>query len=77
MARTIALLATLGITSAQKLVLTLECDEDDADTYREDLRLALRSRPVGILAKIKTTSEESVERERVAPVTPMDKAGWN
>lgn len=77
MARTIALLAQLGITPAQKLVLTIECEEDDADSYRDDLRHALRARPIGIIAKIKTTSEESVERERVAPVTPMDKAGWN
>lgn len=77
MARTIGLLGQLGITPAQKLVLTIECDEDDADMYRDDLRLALRTRPVGILAKIKVTAEESVERERLAATTPMDKAGWN
>jgi len=77
MARTIGLLTTLGIQPTQKLVLTLECEEDDAETYRDDIKLALRARPVGINVKIKTAIEEDVERERMAPVTPMDRAGWN
>ena len=72
MVKTIALLGTLATTPAQKIVLTIACEEDDAESYRDDLRLALRARPVGITAKLKTTSEESVERERMASTTPMD-----
>ena len=41
MSRTIGLLTTLGIQPAQKLVLTLECEEEDAESYRDDLKLAL------------------------------------
>lgn len=77
MAQTIALLSSIGIVPATKLVLSLECEEEDADTYRDDIKAALRSRPIGIVVKLKTTVEEAVERERLAPVTPMDRAGWN
>ena len=77
MARTIGLLAQLGIQPTQKLVLTLECEEEDAEMHRDDLKLALRARPVGINVKIKTAIEEEVERERMVPVTPMDKAWSN
>jgi hypothetical protein len=77
MAQTIALLASLGITPATKLVLTLECEEEDAETHRDDLRVTLRGRPVGINVKIKTAIEEEVARERLIPVTPMDRQGWN
>ena len=77
MTRTIGLLTQLGITPARKLVLTLECEEEDAETHRDDLKLVLRARPIGINVKIKTAIEEEIERERMAPVTPMDRAGWN
>lgn len=72
MVRTIGLLSELGITPATKLVLTLECEEEDSETYRDDLKLALRRRPIGIKATIKTETKEEAERERLVPVTPMD-----
>jgi hypothetical protein len=77
MAKTIGLLTQLGIQPATKLVLTLECEEEDAETFRDDLRTVLRQRPIGIVAKIKQTTEEQVEHERVSTATPMDCAGWN
>lgn len=72
MARTIGLLSELGITPATKLVLTLECEEEDSATYRDDLKAALRRRPIGIEATIRTETKEKAERDRIPPVTPMD-----
>jgi hypothetical protein len=53
-----------GILEAVALHAPMECS-------------MLRQRPVGINVKIKTAIEEDVEREKLVPVTPMDRAGWN
>lgn len=71
MEETIDLLATLDTLPITKLVLTLECEEMIAESYRQKLRLGLKRRPIGIIAKIKTTSEEQIIV--VPPTTPMDK----
>lgn len=72
MEETIKLLGGLEAMPAMKLVLTIECEEMIAENYRNKLRSALRRRPIGIIAKIKTTSEEQVNIEVMRPVTPMD-----
>jgi hypothetical protein len=76
MAQTLGLLAGLVDTPTSKVVLTLQCEEDDAESYKDDLRAALERRPVGIKVNIKTLMDEDVENERMATVTPMDKV-WN
>lgn len=73
MEETVQILATLDIMPLMKLVLTLECEEVSAERYRDVLRRALRERPIGIVAKFKTTTEEEVTRVLMPPVTPMDK----
>lgn len=77
MADTIALLTALGITPTRKVALTIECEDEDADHFRDELSVVLSGRPVGIEAVIKRTTEENVSRARMQKVTPMDKAGWN
>jgi len=78
MAQTIALLQQIGVVPLAKVVLTIECENEDAESYVDDLDIAMSARPVGIEAVIKTTTERHVERQkRLASVTPMDKAGWN
>lgn len=73
MEETVAILATLDVMPMMKLVLTLECEEIAAERYRAILRTALRERPIGIIAKFKTTTEEEVTRMLMSPVTPMDR----
>lgn len=78
MAVTIELLTQIGIVPIGKIVLTIECENEDADSYVDDLDAAMSGRPVGIEAVIKTTTERRVERQKkLATVTPMDKVGWN
>lgn len=77
MEETVQILATLDIMPMMKLVLTLECEEVSAERYRAMLRTALRERPIGIVAKFKTTTEEEVTRTVLATITPMDKAFGN
>lgn len=78
MADTIALLTSLGISMpSKKLTLVVECETEDLDTYRDELRVVLASRPVGIEVELKTESKESVERGRMVRVTPMDQAWAN
>jgi len=72
MEETVAILATLDVMPMMKLVLTLECEEVSAERYRTILRRALRERPIGIIAKFKTTTEEEVTRVLMPPTTPMD-----
>lgn len=72
MEETVAILAKLDVMPIEKLVLTLECEEVSAERYRAMLRTALRERPIGIVAKFKTTTEEEVTRYVLPPVTPMD-----
>lgn len=74
MEETFAILTTLDVMPMMKLVLTLECEDVAAERYRAVLRNALRERPIGIIAKFKTTTEEEVTRMVMRPVTPMDKA---
>lgn len=78
MAETIGLLTALGIMPVGKVVVTVECENEDADSFVDDIDAAMSGRPVGIEAVIKTTTERHVERQKkLASVTPMDKAGWN
>lgn len=75
MTETLALLAAAGITAPRKLVLNIECKDDEAENVTDDLDAALSGRPVGIEVVIKTTTERHVERKRLSTVTPMD-AAW-
>jgi hypothetical protein len=68
----IKLLGTLDAMPIVKVVLTLECEEMIANQYRAKLRTVLRKRPIGIIAKTKTTSEEQIDIERMPMVMPMD-----
>lgn len=78
MAETLALLAaTDGGLPLAKLTITIECENEDADTYAADLKRAMSRRPVGIDAKVKVTTEEGIDRQRLTSVTPMDKAWSN
>lgn len=77
MAETIALLASLGVTPASKLTIVLECEEEDAEMWRGDLRATLRRRPVGIKSTIKVETKEEVSHEHMSVVTPMDKVWSN
>lgn len=76
MEETIQRLAELTGMPIDKLVLTLECEEVIAESYRDKLRVGLKKRPMGINIKMSTKVEESVAREWVKPETPMDRAGW-
>jgi hypothetical protein len=77
MAMTIGLLAQLIDLPAGGIKLTVVCEEEDMDSYVEDLQGVLAKRPVGIRVKLKKESEDEIERSTLASVTPMDKAGWN
>src|SRR5262245_32631448 len=72
MAQTLGLLAGLVDTPTGKVVLTLQCEEDDADSYKADLCAVLSRRPAGIKVNIKVLTDEDVQSERMATVTPMD-----
>lgn len=77
MTETLALLAAAGITAPRRLVLTIECKDDEAENITDELDAALSGRPMGIEVVIKTTTERHVERKRMANVTPMDQAWRN
>lgn len=77
MTETLALLAAAGITAPRKLVLNIECTDDEATDVTDELDAALSGRPMGIEVVIKTTTERHVERKRLASVTPMDQAWRN
>lgn len=72
MDETVKLLAELDAMPMMKLVLSLECEEFIAESYRAKLRLALRRRPMGIKVKISTKTDEDVATEYVRKPTPMD-----
>jgi len=72
MEETVKMLAELDALPTMKVVLTLECEEMIAENYRSKLRLGLKRRPIGIIAKIKTTSEEQIYMQVMPPTTPMD-----
>lgn len=75
MTETLALLAAASITAPRKLVLNIECKDDEAENVTDELDAALSGRPMGIEVVIKTMTERHVERKRLASVTPMD-AAW-
>ena len=77
MAETMALLATLNDAPSGKIVLTIECRDEDVRDLKSDIHAALSGRPVGIEVNLKTQTEEYVERTKSATVTPMDKAWAN
>lgn len=77
MVAAVALIASLGETPLKKLVVSVECEPEDAQIVADDFYEVLAKRAVGIEAKIKTVLENEVERRNVASVTPMDKVGWN
>jgi len=72
MAETIGLLTQIGIVPTKKVALTIECKDEDAENYTDDIDAALSGRPMGIEVVIKTTTERHVERRRMTSVTPMD-----
>lgn len=77
MAATLALLGTLQDAPTTKLVLAIECADDAAEEWRDELRVALAGRPVGIDVELKVESKESIERGRMQRVVPMDRAWAN
>ena len=78
MAQTLGLLAGLVDTPTSKVVLTLQCEEDDAESYKDDPRTVLERRPAGIKVNIKTLMDEDIiASERMATITPMDKVWSN
>lgn len=77
MAQTIGLLAQLVDLPCGGLKLTIACEEEDMQSYADDLMQVLAARPVGIKVKIKKESEDEIERDTLATVTPMDKAWAN
>lgn len=72
MEETIKLLGGLDAMPAMKLVLTLECEDVIAESYRAKLRHGLRRRPIGIKVKMSTKTDEDVACEVMRPTTPMD-----
>lgn len=77
MAQTIGLLAQLVDLPAGGLKLSIVCEEEDMQSYVDDLMSTLARRPVGIRVKLKKESEDEIERNTMPTVLPMDKAGWN
>lgn len=70
MEETIQLLGAIEGLPIMKVVVTLECEEVIAENYRAKLHGELRRRPIGIIAKVKTTSEDQIA---ILPRrTPMD-----
>lgn len=77
MAQTIGLLAQIVDLPSAGLKLSITCEEEDMQSYVDDLMTTLARRPVGIRVKIKKESEDEIDRGALPIVTPMDKAGWN
>ena len=74
MARTVALLSGGAVLPIGKIVISVECENEDAESYADDIKAVMTQRPVGIVAKVKVTTEEGIERAKLASVTPMDVA---
>ena len=70
MEETIQLLGAIEGLPTMKVVVTLECEEVIAPNYRDKLHAELRRRPIGIIAKLKTTTEDQITI--VSQRTPMD-----
>lgn len=77
MAHTIGLLAQLADLPAGNIKLAIVCEEEDMQSYVDDLLTTLSRRPVGIRVKIKKESEDEIERETLPSVLPMDKVWSN
>lgn len=74
MARTITTLQRLGLVPLRKIVIAIECKDEDATDLEDTIDAALSARPVGIEVVLKTTKERHVTRDVTVPrVTPMDK----
>lgn len=74
MARTITTLQRLGLVPLRKIVIAIECKDEDADDLEDTIDAALSARPVGIEVVLKTTKERHVTRDTALPrTTPMDK----
>ena len=72
MEETIKLLSEIEGLPTQKVVITLECEDIIAENYRNKLRMDLKARPIGIIAKIATKTEEQIVRYVMPMTTPMD-----
>lgn len=77
MLRTIETLQRLSLVPLRKLTLAIECKDEDTEYMEDTIDAALSARPVGIEVTLKTTRERHVTRDTLAPVTPMDEAGWD
>ena len=55
MAETMALLATLNDAPSGKIVLTIECRDEDVRDLKSDIHAALSGRPVGIEVNLKSS----------------------
>jgi hypothetical protein len=73
MAETLALISQLRDAPTEKLTLVLECPDEQASEWWDELRVRLGGRPEGIEVEVKRETKESVYRNRMVSVTPMDR----
>jgi hypothetical protein len=74
MQQTLALLMQAGQMPTKGVTFTIECfDEETGREIRDELKVVLAGRPVGIEAKVTMKTDEDVDRQRMVKVTPMDK----
>jgi hypothetical protein len=72
-------LVGLGILPTKTFALTIECQDQDAQSIRDDIAVALTDRAVGIDVKIKRVIDEDIDRRRQVAVsrvptsTPMER----
>jgi hypothetical protein len=57
-----------------KTVVSIECEDKDAQSWRDDVVTLLSARPVGIVVKVKRTTDEEVDRLTMQRITPLDVA---
>lgn len=77
MAQTIGLLAQLIDVPTGSIKLAIVCEQEDLESYAEDITNVLSRRPIGIRVKVKKETEAEIERATMPMVTPMDKAWSN
>lgn len=76
-------LVALGVLPTRSIVMTIECQDQDAPSIRDAAAVALTDRPLGIEVKIKRTQEEDIDRGRMVAVTsvpvatPMEREWMN
>lgn len=73
MAETLALISTLTDAPTERITMVLECLDEQAGEWWNELRVRLSGRPAGIDVEVKRETKESVYRNRMVNVTPMDK----